>query len=76
VRIYADSYAAWDARLNAKNPSPQPVVSLIGYDLIKAYNELERPLYLALVVNDWSGDTLYQKDRLFASFREQDYQFD
>ena len=32
--------------------------------------------YLALIISDFSGDALYEKDKLFASLREQDYEYD
>lgn len=55
---------------------PPPVVSLLGHDLVKAPNDARTPTFLALVISDWAGDSLYHQDKLFASFREQDYEFD
>ncbi|KAH8891473.1 hypothetical protein GQ53DRAFT_746575 [Thozetella sp. PMI_491] len=55
---------------------PPPVVGLLGYDLVKAYYDLQLPSFLALVISDWGGDVHYMRERLFASFRDQDYDFD
>src|SRR5436305_9175850 len=53
---------------------PNPV--LVGADLVKPYYGASRsPAYLALVLSDWGGDARYEKEKLFASFREQDYDF-
>jgi hypothetical protein len=53
---------------------PNPV--MVGSDLVKPYYGASRsPVYLALVISDWGGDARYEKEKLFASFREQDYDF-
>lgn len=57
-------------------PDKRPAVSLVGYDLIQAYNDSKLPSFLALFISDWSGDARYFKKKLFSSFREQDYVFD
>jgi len=46
---------------------PDPV--LVGANLAK-------PKYLALLISDWGGDAYYARDKLYKSFREQDYDID
>ncbi|KAH8909469.1 hypothetical protein BR93DRAFT_924445 [Coniochaeta sp. PMI_546] len=55
---------------------PPPVVSLLGYDLVRAYNDLQQPSFLALVISDWAGDAVYERRKLYESFRDQDYHVD
>lgn len=57
-------------------PDKRPAVSLVGYDLIQAYNDSKLPSFLALFISDWSGDARDLKETLFLSFREQDFVFD
>ena len=46
-------------------PGP-PMPALVGYS----------SKYLALIISDWSGDSWYDREQLFKSFREQDYEYD
>lgn len=56
--------------------APPPNLILVGSDLVKLYYSTSRsPVYLALIICDRSGDARYEKEKLFASFREQDYDF-
>lgn len=45
---------------------------LIGSDLKKFLNG-RKPAYLALLINDWSGDGIYSKDKLFSSLQDHEY---
>ena len=51
--------------------SPPPLPALVGCDLESS----QPPSYLALLVSDWGGDVVFQKEKLFASFREPDYHY-
>jgi len=73
------SYLHMVAGLNYSAPyckiSP-PLSTVLGYDLVPYYSGLQLPSYLALLISDWGGDALYERGRLFKSFRDQDYDFD
>jgi hypothetical protein len=51
-----------------------PQLTLVGYDLIKLFDDSSSSAYIALLVSDWHGETLDFKEKLFASLRE--YNFD
>jgi len=54
----------------------RPAVALIGHDLIQAYHDSTHPSYLALIVNDWSGDVYFSlRHELFRTFRDQDFDY-
>ena len=56
--------------------APPPIPGLVGSDLVKQYyGASQSSIYLALVISDFGGDARYEKEKLFASFREQDYDF-
>ncbi|KAB5528988.1 hypothetical protein GE09DRAFT_405331 [Coniochaeta sp. 2T2.1] len=71
-------YTWIEAAHNVENPlQRRPGVALVGYDLIQACHGSKNPSYLALIVNDWCGDVYYSlRDKLFPTFREQDFDFD
>ncbi|KFA53211.1 hypothetical protein S40293_11592 [Stachybotrys chartarum IBT 40293] len=52
--------------------TPQP--ALVGSDLLSRPFRSKR--YLALTISDYTGDAIYEKQKLFKSFREQDYTYD
>ena len=60
------------SKIRSQDVSP-PNPGLLGMDLLR---EKLDGAYLALVVSDWTGDARYETEKLFASFREQDYEYD
>ncbi|KAE8446595.1 hypothetical protein EG329_011788 [Mollisiaceae sp. DMI_Dod_QoI] len=53
---------------NTSLPNP----TLIRHDLVKLYYRSLTPVYIALLVFNWSGDSRYLKEKFFASLREHD----
>ena len=48
-------------------------LGLLGFDLLRK-GRLDGA-YLALIISDYIGDALMKKEQVFASFKEQDYEY-
>lgn len=68
-------HAVASLKYNYGSLSP-PLPTVLGYDLGLYYSSLQPPSCLALLISDWGGDARYERETLFASFRDQDYYFD
>ncbi|KAH9225362.1 hypothetical protein K456DRAFT_1788357, partial [Colletotrichum gloeosporioides 23] len=50
-----------------------PIPCLVGGGLNTLYYGKSRKAYLVLLINDWTGDALYLRDKFFLSLQDHDY---